>query len=69
MCEEKRDKIPLIKSGNAVNECVMNKFSNENQGNFGLFNLSDRCFKGFFEHENYYYRHRRGNRFWENFTG
>ncbi len=47
MCEEKRDKISLIKIGNAVNNCVINKFSNENQGNFGLFNLCNRFLKEF----------------------
>ncbi len=47
MCEEKRDKFPLIKTGNAVNSGAMNKFSNENQGNFGLFNFCNRFLKGF----------------------
>ena len=47
MCEEKIDKISLIKTGNAVNSGAMNKFSNENQGNFGLFNLCNRFLKEF----------------------
>ena len=29
MCEEKGDKISLIKAGNAVNSGAMNKFPNE----------------------------------------
>ena len=48
MCEEKRIKISLIKMENAVNNGVMNKFSNENQANFGLFNLCIRFFNGFY---------------------
>ena len=48
MCEEKRIKICLIKAGNAVNNCVMNKFSNENQASYGLFNLCIRFFNGFY---------------------
>ena len=48
MGEEKRIKISLIKTENAVNNGVMNKFSNENHANFGLFNLCIRLFNGFF---------------------
>ncbi|MCH7763958.1 MAG: hypothetical protein IIB95_09480 [Candidatus Marinimicrobia bacterium] len=57
MCEEKRGKIWLIparphlfnpivaggKAGNAVNSGTMDKFSNEKQADFALFNLG----KGF----------------------
>ncbi len=43
MCEEKRGKICLIKAGNAVNSGTMDKFSNEKQADFTLFNLG----KGF----------------------
>ncbi len=47
MCEEKRVKICLIKAENAVNNDIMDKFSNEKQADFRLFNLCDRFFKGF----------------------
>ena len=40
MSEEKRCKICLIKAENAVNSGAMDKFSNEKQANFDLFNLS-----------------------------
>ncbi len=42
MCEEKRCKICLVKAGNVVNSGVMDKFSNEKQANFRLFNLCNR---------------------------
>jgi len=48
MCEEKRVEIFLIEAGNVVNSCAMNKFSNEKQGNFRLFNLLNRFVKRFF---------------------
>jgi len=48
MCEEKSDKIILFKAENAVNNGVMNKFFNENQENFGFFNLGIRFFLGFY---------------------
>ena len=47
MCEEKRVKIYLIKAGNTVYSNAMNKFSNEKQENFKLFNLYNRFIKGF----------------------
>ena len=47
MCEEKRVKIFLIKTENAVNNGVMNKFFNENQENFRVFDLCIRFIKGF----------------------
>ena len=49
MYEKKRVKIFLIKAGNAVNSIAMNKFSNEKQGNFNLFNFCNGFFKGFFK--------------------
>jgi hypothetical protein len=48
MCEGKCDKIILFKAENAVNNGVMNKFFNENQENFGFFNLGIRFFLGFY---------------------
>ncbi len=45
MCEEKRCKICLIKAGNVVNSGAMDKFSNEKQANFRLFNLCNRFCK------------------------
>ena len=47
MCEEKRCQICLIKTENAVNNGVMNKFFNENQENFRVFDLCIRFIKGF----------------------
>jgi len=41
MCEEKKEKIFLIETGNAVNSIAINQFPNEKQVNFILFNL---CF-------------------------
>lgn len=49
MYEEKRDKIFLIKAGNAVNSTAIDKFSNEKQVSFDLFNLCNGFFKGFFK--------------------
>jgi len=43
MCEEKREKICLIETGNAVNSIAINQFSNEKQANFILFNLCFGC--------------------------
>ncbi len=58
MCEEKRVKIclpvrsgtqtGLIKAGYVVNSGAMDKFPNEKQANYRLFNLHNRFFKGFF---------------------
>jgi len=45
--EEKRDKICLIKTENAVNNGIMGKFSNEKQTDFKLFNLCIMFCKGF----------------------
>ena len=42
MCEGKRYKICLVKAGNVVNSGAMDKFSNEKQTNFRLFNLCKR---------------------------
>jgi len=36
-------------AGNAVYSNAMNKFSNEKQGNFKLFNLCNRFFKRFYK--------------------
>jgi len=47
MREEKRVKIWLIKAENAVNNAILDKFSNEKQTNFKLFNLCVRFFKAF----------------------
>jgi hypothetical protein len=47
MCVEKRVEIFLIKAENAVNNGVMNKFFNENQENFRVFDLCIRFIKGF----------------------
>ena len=49
MCEEKRSKIGLIKAGNAVNSGAMDKFSNEKQADFALFNLCDRVCKALYK--------------------
>ena len=45
MFEEKRGRICLIKAGNAVNSGAMDKFSNEKQTNFTLFNLCNGFYK------------------------
>lgn len=45
MWEEKRSKIRLIKAGNVVNSGDMDKFSNEKQADFALFNLCSRFCK------------------------
>ena len=47
MYEEKRVKICLIKAQNAVNSGAMDKFYNEEQANFKLFNLCIWFFKAF----------------------
>ncbi len=39
MCEEKREKICLIETGNAVNSNAINQFPNEKQANFILLYL------------------------------
>ena len=39
----------MIKTENEVNNGVMNKFFNENQANFRLFDLCIRFFKGFLD--------------------
>ena len=46
MCVEKNNKISLIKAENEVNNGIMDKFSNEEQGNFRLFNMCKRFLKG-----------------------
>ncbi len=47
MCEEKREKICLIKAENVVNNRAIDKFFNEKQANFILYNLCFRFFKAF----------------------
>ena len=48
MRKEKRVNICLIKAGNAVNNGIMDKFSNEKQANFKLFNLCIGFCKAFY---------------------
>jgi hypothetical protein len=48
MCEGKKCKICLIEAGNVVNSGVMDKFSNEKQTNFRLFNLCNRFCKALY---------------------
>ncbi|MFQ6678369.1 MAG: hypothetical protein ACE5D0_08610 [Fidelibacterota bacterium] len=48
MCEEKRRKICLIKAGNALNSGAMDKFPNEEQADFTLFNFCSSFCEAFF---------------------
>ena len=45
--EKKRSQICLVKAENEVHSGAMDKFSNEKQANFKLFNLCKRFFTGF----------------------
>ena len=47
MWEEKRSQFCLVKAENEVHGAAMDKFSNEKQANFKLFNLCNKFFKGF----------------------
>ena len=49
MREEKKCKICLIKAGSVVNSGAMDKFSNEKQANFRLFNLCNRFCKALYK--------------------
>jgi hypothetical protein len=44
MCEEKRSQFCLVKAENEVHSDAMDKFSNEKQAKFKLFNLWQRFF-------------------------
>jgi len=52
MCEEKGSKICMIKAENAVNSGAIDKFFNENQANFTLFNLCKWFCNALFKRQN-----------------